>query len=179
MSNFDQRNQRVENQYNAEVINVIINAPAFQELPSTEGEIKLLTIKSIAKKSGWFVVGDKEPSGSKLLISKLANGQLPKDLIRIDLLENDMIVFAKPALRLYNEENLLDMGLIIALLYQNSNNKGFWSVSSFKPFGKLTLALYFCRQIYFNLLDTDTFNEIVSHLESEHKEVEPLFNRVF
>jgi len=37
MSNFDQKNQRVENQYNAEAINFFINSPAFQELPSTEG----------------------------------------------------------------------------------------------------------------------------------------------
>lgn len=174
MSNFDQKNQRVENQYNAEVINFFINSPAFQESPSTESERKLLAIKSIAQKCGWFVVGDAMPSGSKLLISKLAKGQLPKDLIRIDLLENDMVVFAKPILRLYNEENVFDIRLVTVLLYQNSNNKGFWSMSSFKPFGKLTVAFYFCRQIYLNLLDKDVFNEIVSHLENEFEEVQPL-----
>jgi len=175
MSNFDQKNQRVENQYNAEAINFFINSPAFQELPSTEGERKLLGVKSIAKNNGWVVMAEATPSSSnKLLVSKSTNGQFTKDLIRIDLLENDMIVFAKPILRLYNEENALDLRFVTVLLYRNSNNKGFWSMSAIKSFGKMTIALYFCRQIYLNLLDTDIFNEIISSLESEVSEVEPL-----
>lgn len=175
MSNFDQKNQRVENQYNAEVINFFINSPAFQELPSTESERKLLDVKSIAKNNGWVVMDGTTPSSNKLLISKSTSGQFTKDLIRIDLFENDMLVFAKPVFRLYDQENALDMRLVTVLLYRNSSNKGFWSMSSFKSFGKMTAALYFCRQIYLNLLDADIFKEIISHLESEMAEVESLF----
>lgn len=173
MNNFDQKNQRVENQYNAEVINFFINSPAFQELPSAEGERKMLGVKSIAKNNGWIAMEGITPS-NKLLISKSTSGQFTKDLIRIDLLENDMLVFAKPILRLYNDENALDLRFATVLLYRNSNNKGFWSMSAIKSFGKMTIALYFCRQIYSNLLDADIFNEIISNLESEMKEVEPL-----
>lgn len=175
MSNIDQKYQKVENQYNADVINILINSPALAEAQSLENSKKLLNIKSIAKENGWVVMEGMVSSNNRLVIAKPSSGQFINDIIRIDIIENDMMVFAKPLLHLFNTDNPIDANFCVKLLHRNSKSKGYWSISSIKAFGRLEVGIYFCRQIYIQSLDEKFFKEIVFELESEVREIQPMF----
>ena len=110
-------------------------------------------------------------------IIKPTGMQLLKDLIHIELVEKEMVVFTKSALRkVFFSPDEFPPDFSSTLLYRNSTKKGFWSIMSSEELGKTGFAIFYFCQSFLSATDSKVFKDIVNDVEGEVDAVRKIFD---
>lgn len=98
--------------------------------------------------------------------------------IRIELLEEEIVVFSKRALptAIFFKADDAPSNLFPTLLHRNSTNKGFWALVPGQMLGATGFSTHYFHQVFFSSLDTKIFKEIVNDIEDEVEEIQRVFD---
>lgn len=126
------------------------------------------TIEKYTKKIGWGINTDhpKLPKNTCDIFRTTSFGEI-KDAYRIELVNEEMVVFYKRIPLFSSKINNLPDNLSNILLYQNSAILGFWGIDG----GTISYS----RQVFLSELNESIFKEIVEDIESETNEAYQLF----